>query len=257
MAISSSDIADILNVSKENILAQIKQGVPEDIVTYILDDQAILIVNPKHEQFVKGVLSVIKGFHRRNPLNNKGISKAELIASLGVGEGTSGEKLLELVLADLKKQGLVEQRGKNWAIFGQKVELGQKLERDISLVENHFKNCGMQVPLKSELELLAKKNQISDKDLKQILHYLVKEAKAYKIGEEYIHASIVDACRQKLLQKLVQTRQGLKVSDFRDLVAGNRKICLLLLAQYDNEGVTKRNGDFRAITDKGIKYLKH
>jgi selenocysteine-specific elongation factor len=255
-AVSSTDIADILNVSDGEVLAVIKQGVPQDVFAYVLDDQAILIVNAKHDQFAKSVLAVIKGFHRRNPLSNNGISKAELIASLGVGEGTCGEKLLEYVLADLKKQGLIEQREKNWAISGQKVELGQKLERDISLVENYFKGCGMQVPLKSELENLARKNQISDKDIKQILYYLIKEGRAYKINDEYVHASIVDSCRNKLLQKLAQTKQGLKVSDFRDLVSGNRKICLLLLAQYDNEGVTKRNGDFRVITEAGLKSLE-
>jgi hypothetical protein len=38
---------------------------------------------------------------------------------------------------------------------------------------------------------------------------------------------------------------GITVAEFRDLVGGNRKICLLLLAQYDSERVTKRDGDFR------------
>jgi len=41
--------------------------------------------------------------------------------------------------------------------------------------------------------------------------------------------------------------KGFTVAEFRDLVGGNRKICLLLLAQYDAELLTKRNGDLRII----------
>lgn len=253
-AVSSQDIADILNIAPEEVLSVINKGVPEDIVKYFADSEAILIVKPKHEQFIKSILSVIKGFHRRNPLSDKGISKAELMGTLGVGEGTAAEKLLVLVLADLEKQNLVSRKNKNWTIFGHQVELSEKMKRDMGLIEGYLKSTGMQTPLMSEIETIARKNSISDKDLKQILHFLIKSGRAYKINDDYLHSSVVNSCRQKLLQKLAQTKQGLKVADFRDLVSGNRKICLLLLAQYDNEGVTKRAGDFRVITEKGAKY---
>jgi hypothetical protein len=38
------------------------------------------------------------------------------------------------------------------------------------------------------------------------------------------------------------------VSDFRDLVVGNRKICLLLLARFDEERLTYRTGDLRFLS---------
>jgi hypothetical protein len=41
------------------------------------------------------------------------------------------------------------------------------------------------------------------------------------------------------------------VAGFRDLVSGNRKICLLLYTLFDGEGITERRGDVRVITEKG------
>ena len=89
----------------------------------------------------------------------------------------------------------------------------------------------------------------------QILRHLVSGGKAYFIEGEYIHASVVDRCRAMLLQALAEHGKGLTVAEFRDLVRGNRRICLLLLAIYDGEGVTERQGDLRVLTDKGHEML--
>jgi hypothetical protein len=59
-----------------------------------------------------------------------------------------------------------------------------------------------------------------------------------------------------LLDALAKNPEGLTVAQFRDLVSGNRKICLLLYALFDSEGITERQGDVRVITDKGKKLLK-
>jgi selenocysteine-specific elongation factor len=88
---------------------------------------------------------------------------------------------------------------------------------------------------------------------KQILNYLVKNKKAYYIENTWLHASIVDPIRKTLLKALKQQKSGLTVAQFRDLIGGNRKICLLLYALFDREGITRREGDVRCITEKGRK----
>ncbi|MFH1618014.1 MAG: selenocysteine-specific translation elongation factor [Candidatus Margulisiibacteriota bacterium] len=250
-AISSKDIADILNVPDEEVRKVIKGKGPQDILVL----GSILMARKKHEEFKASVLKVINGYHRRNPLSSDGMNKAELMGVMGITAGANTEKLLDLVLAELCGENKIEKRGSSWAVSGHRVVVGEKLSRDFSLVEDFLKKSGMTTPLLSELDALAKANSISDGDLKQILYHLVKGKKAYFIDGNYIHASIVDGCREKLLRKLAEVKEGLTVAGFRDQVGGNRKICLLLLAQYDTEGVTKRNGDFRIITDKGRKIL--
>jgi selenocysteine-specific elongation factor len=108
----------------------------------------------------------------------------------------------------------------------------------------------MQAPIMAEITQKAGANDITDKEMKKVLAYLVDNKRAYFIDGNYIHAAVVDTCRQKINAALDQTPAGLTVAQFRDLTQGNRKICLLLLQIYDNEGVTRREGDLRVRGNK-------
>jgi hypothetical protein len=57
------------------------------------------------------------------------------------------------------------------------------------------------------------------------------------------------------LRHLVEHDGGISVAEFRDLVDGNRRICLDLLAVYDREGMTRRQGDLRFATDSGRAFI--
>jgi hypothetical protein len=113
----------------------------------------------------------------------------------------------------------------------------------------------MQVPLYANLVQDAVKNKIPEDELKQILKYLIGKGSVYLIDGNYLSAGVVDKVRKKLLQKLIEEKNGITVALFRDLIDGNRKICLLLYALFDSEGLTQRNGDFRVITEKGRQRL--
>ena len=48
----------------------------------------------------------------------------------------------------------------------------------------------------------------------------------------YLFGAQVDVCRTKLLNALRAKPEGLTVAEFRDVVEGNRKICLMLFALF-------------------------
>jgi hypothetical protein len=73
----------------------------------------------------------------------------------------------------------------------------------------------------------------------------------YNIDGNYIHTKVVDKCRKSLVDFLNSRQDGITVAQFRDLVNGNRKICLLLLVQFDREGTTYRDGDLRFLIKQG------
>ena len=108
----------------------------------------------------------------------------------------------------------------------------------------------MNVPLMSELIPASLKKGISENKLNQILVLLTKRERLYNIDGNYIYKDIVNKSRETLIKFLNETNNGITVAQFRDLVNGNRKMCLLLLAQYDREGITHRVGDVRFITEK-------
>jgi hypothetical protein len=109
----------------------------------------------------------------------------------------------------------------------------------------------MKTPLMAELVVAAGRQGIDERSLKQVLAFLVNSGRAYSVEGNYIHASIVDMCRKKLVDALAVTPLGLTVAEFRDLVEGNRKLCLLLYALFDGEKIIERRGDVRVITEKG------
>ena len=103
----------------------------------------------------------------------------------------------------------------------------------------------MQVPLMSVIKEIAQKQGINEKDLKQILNYLTVKGVVYRLGEDVIDRSLVDACRKKLIDRLSNENKGISVAEFRDLVSGNRKSALLMLSIFDNEKLLRREGDLR------------
>ena len=136
------------------------------------------------------------------------------------------------------------------------MEISEVEQNQIYFVEDYFSKSGMHTPLIAELVLSAKKKGIDEKKLHQILTMLSSENKLCRIEEYYIHNSIIDSSRIKLLKYLNSNPDGITVAGFRDLINGNRKICLLLLNYFDTEGITYRDNDFRRITELGKKYLE-
>ncbi|MBI4648643.1 MAG: SelB C-terminal domain-containing protein [Bacteroidia bacterium] len=146
-------------------------------------------------------------------------------------------------------------KGKTWILKDHKIIIPDDVKQQIDRLESKILNYYMQTPLMSELEVHAFENKIPKDKLIQYLKYLVNEGKIYVIEDNYIHANIVDECRIKLLYELYSSGKGITIAGFRDLINGNRKLCLLLMSQYDNEGMVARDNDLRYITEKGKKLL--
>ena len=59
-----------------------------------------------------------------------------------------------------------------------------------------------------------------------------------------------------LLKYLIDQGEGITVAGFRDLIDANRKFCLNLFTLFDAEGFTFRDGNYRKITNSGIKFIE-
>ena len=84
---------------------------------------------------------------------------------------------------------------------------------------------------------------------------LTAQNKLYRTDNSYLHSYVVDESRKKILKFLATNPDGITVAEFRDIVKGNRKICLLMLSIFDKEEIIYRDGDLRKITEKGEKFL--
>ncbi len=245
------EIAEILNLSEAEVRAVVSAELPEDIVRYQSGEDLYLLVKREHDRLRSASLGSIASYHRRHPLEERGRTADELLGIIGLPAEAASEATLGLMLEKLCAEGQVRRAGHTWAGADHRVEIDPTLSASIEFVDGFLQRGKMQTPLMSELKREADKRGLSEREFKEILRYLVKNQRAYFIEDSYLHASVVDGCRRALLADLAKRDAGATVAQFRDLVKGNRRICLLLLAIYDAEGVTRREGDLRVLTGKG------
>lgn len=249
-AITTKQIAFNLNTSQNEIERSLGKKLPKDIVRYPGKVGTILISTDLKEKFRRGIFTAIKDFRKKNPYIDKGASLREIRSSLKIDIGSPSEEVLKELLKYQQKKDNLKEIDKTWMLAGEFEQRDKKMDSHLKFFSEYLKGFNMQTPIQSQLRMEAEKRHLSEKELKQIFSNLASSGEIYRIKDEFIHSSIVDSCRKKLIDELTVRDNGITVADFRDLVGGNRKICLLLLAQYDSEMITKRIGDLRVLVKK-------
>ena len=246
-AVSSKEIAFNLNISPEEIKKNIQGKLPRDILRFDIKDKLVFISKDALQKIRKGVMDIVREFKNENPLSDRGVTLGEITGKLKIEKGSETEDVLKEILNDQVQIGKLYEKDKSWMPADGMSALSREMENHVSFFSEYLKGSGMKTPLMSDLKIQAEKRNLSHRELKQILYYLKKSGQVYRVEDEYIHASIVDSCREKLKEELSRKKEGITVAGFRDLVKGNRKICLLLFAQYDSEKLTRRVGDLRIL----------
>jgi selenocysteine-specific elongation factor len=254
--LSLRDFSNELNSNEEDFDESLISSLPEDISMIKSDDDTYLILKAEKEKIKASVLKNISNFHKRNPFIENGRTFDELISIIDKTSNKLWKDVLKLILSELLSNKKLKKVNNTWANINHSVKLSEDEKEHVRFVENYFRESEMRTPLMSELNLAAKQKGIDEKKTNQILSMLVDKNSLYRVEDNYLHSSIVDACREKLLNFLSENAGGITVAGFRDLVGGNRKICLLMLNLFDTEGVTYREGDLRKITAMGKKTTK-
>lgn len=253
MPIEAYEIARNHNKYVEEISDICKADKFHDIKVYYTQNSIILINKDRDKRFIERIIGNINAFHKRNPLIPNGLSVNELISKLGLSDCNAGSQYCNILMSDLEKFGHIKKSGNTWISLNHEIIIPEQVKLDTLWLEKIINDYNTQAPLISEIKIKAYKRGISEKELKQYLHFLIRTEKVYLIEDEYLGSVIVDKCRTILLNELIKKNAGITVSQFRDLISANRKIVLLLLAQFDSEKIIHRESDFRYITDKGRK----
>lgn len=254
--ISLEYLANVFNKPSEELLNTISSSLPDDIVLFSSRDSIFLQEQKRYIKMRNRITNHLTTYHKNNPLEETGRKFEELMGLFGKERDEELEKYLEILLEEMVNKKILKKVKDTWTLFSHKIEYTDTLIQQIAFIEEFLQSSGMKTPLMSELQPAAKQRGIDEKLLYQILKLLVYRDKAYRIEDNYIHADIINNSRIKLLEALLEKKEGFTVADFRDLVDGNRKICLLMLARFDGEGITLRKGDYRIITEKGKQFLK-
>lgn len=249
-------IMNNLNMPSEDVNRFSPELLPSDIVHFNYEGSVYLILSEQLEKLKNRIFKILENYHKRNPLDEEGRNFEELMGIFGVKRNSAADGIMKCLLNEMVERKILRKVNATWCLYSHNVLLTEEDKKQIKFVESFHKSCGMNVPLKSELITASLKKGISETKLNQILVLLTKRERLYCIDGNYIFKDIVDSSRKKLIEYFLNTsaggnRNGITVAQFRDLINGNRKMCLLLLAQFDREGITVREGDFRYLTEEG------
>ena len=250
-------IANNLNLSEKDLAGFSPELLPSDVIHFESEGSTYLILSVQLAKLKSRIIKILENYHKHNPLDEEGRTFEELMGIFGVNRNSAADGIMKCLLQEMVERKILRKVNATWCMYSHLVSLTEEDKKQIKFVESFHKNCGMNVPLMSELIPAALKKGISETRLNQILVLLSKRERLYSIDGNYIFKNIVDDCRKILLESLINLNSGngdssgITVAQFRDLVNGNRKICLLLLAQFDREGITRREDDLRFLTDKG------
>ncbi|MBT8380119.1 MAG: selenocysteine-specific translation elongation factor [Ignavibacteria bacterium] len=238
-----------------NVTDSVNSSLPDDISLINTKTETYLILSSEKKKIAAEILGSVENFHKQNAMLEKGRTADELSGVVNKYLNDSTEIILKSILSELVTEQKLKQIENTWSLYNHSAKLDDKLEKQVGFIEKYFKNSNMHVPLHAKLVLQAKTKGIDEKRLNQIIKLLTSENKLIKVESTYIHSSIVRNCRKKLLNYFDNHSDGITVAAFRDLIKGNRKICLLLLNLFDSEETTFRDGDLRRITEKGKEQI--
>lgn len=250
-------LAALLNVEEDAVRTVAATALPAT-VSLLSDDRDVFLFQTRLVNAIRNkILNHLETYHKRNPLDAGGRTGEEIRGIFNIQADSDQESLLKIILKEMEKEKLVARIANTWTLFGHRVVLTAEDEKHIEFIEHYLRSSGMKTPLMSEMVPRAYLKGIGENRLRQILRLLSNRRQAYNIDGNFIHKIIVDRCRHDLLKYLNNSERGITIAEFRDLVQGNRKICLLLMSLYDSEGIVIRRDDQRFISDKGRNLLKN
>jgi selenocysteine-specific elongation factor len=212
----------------------------------------VFLADESHEtKLANAVVGSLQHWHQNNPLNERGLEAQELAGKFNIGSKGFDLFFLNQVLEKMFQAGKLKTVGTTFALKDHKVSFDRKAEEQINRVEQMIFDSGMQRSSLRELEALALQNQIRKGQLNSLLQHLVAKNRIYLIGDDVLHASIVDNARKLLLVKLSVSPRGINEKEFRTLIDGTKKGIQLLITLFLKEGIISKQTFYLLITEKG------
>ena len=252
-AVPLTYLTEISNTPDKKLREIIHKSFPEDIETRGVNRELLLVTGSRIDMLKDRIGKLLSLHHKNNPLIKKGKTFEELSGLLNLNKEYDSP-ILNIILKEMSDEGILNQVEGTFAIREEQIALSDEDMKKIHKIDQFVLNSGIKVPLISEIRYFAQDEGIAQKELHDIINHLVENKKIVTIEGSFIHAEIIGKAGKVLLQHF-KRNDTLILSDFRDQLQANRKICLLLLSYFDDKGWTVRKGDFRILSEKGKKLL--
>ena len=250
LPISQKTIAEYLDVNPDELIEVIFQKLPGDIVFYQSDEETILLQKKMNTKYQNKILTGLMDFHAKNPLKNSGRTFKELMGIFGEDQTQETKITLTQILHNLEEKVKLKREGNSWMLASHEVKLDDNLKAMIEQIDELIISKGNNAVDPLDVNDFAYDAGISKKQIMQIVSYLFDNGNIYLLQQKYLHSDLVNKAKKILLEQLAKVTEGIKVSQFRDLLNTNRGTAMILLEFFDSENITLRKGNFRVLTKK-------
>jgi len=254
--LNAVELAERLNFPRDEFIESVIPSLPENTVHYADADGVWLLTRQLNQVLQESIIQALGEFHSGHPLLETGMTAAELGPVLGLQHGSNTRRVLPLILKAMTVAGKLVQRDHTWALATHTVILDPEMCEAVTVSETILRESGMRAVSMAVFREACENRAVSIADEQGALDYLVATGHAYRADGHYLHASVVDRCREILFQLFAECPSGMRPADFRDRIQGNRKVALLLLTLFDSEKLTRRSGEERVLTDTGRAYMQ-
>ncbi|MDP8268404.1 MAG: selenocysteine-specific translation elongation factor [Candidatus Tenebribacter davisii] len=250
LPISQKTIAEHLDMKPEDLIKVIFQKLPGDIIFYQSAADTILLKKKMNTEYQNKILTGLTDFHHKNPLKNSGRTFKELMGIFGEDQTNETKITLTRILQNLEDKAKLKKVGQTWILQSHEVKLSDELKTKIDKIVKLISSKGDNVVDPVELDDLTSGENISNKQLDQIISYLIDNGTIYSMQQKFLQTDLVEKAKKIVIEYLINNTDGIKVSQLRDLLKTNRGTAMILLEYFDSKGITLRKGNFRFLTRK-------
>ncbi len=239
--------------SEDEIIEAVKSD-KEGMMICSFQNKEFAVTPAYRQQLKKQIIAELSAYHELNPLKESGLRPKELSGKLKL-ETAFENHFLELLLNEISESGELKKHGDTWCLKSHRVKIDKKMQEQLNWLEYTLERLGRQKPTLQELEEKAQREGIKKGTLKMLLNFLSDRGTIYFDGEDALHNSVVNECRQELLRELARQPKGINEKEFRMLIDGSKKLVQVLIGIFTGEGIIEKKTFFLHITDKGRQML--
>jgi len=210
------------------------------VVLFNLTKEVYVIHIGYFNSLKEDILKELKEFHKNYPLK-AGMPKEEIRSKfLSNANSRVGDRFIELLV----EMNYIDKNMEKIHIKGFEIEYNDtQLEIKKELIRLYTSNNFM--PPKREdvyQELKYDKNQVE-----QVLNALISNGDIIQLNSEICLYKSTYKEAQDILINYLNKKETITVAEYRDVLDTNRRVALGLLEYFDQEKITKRDGDIRSL----------
>ncbi|MEN1759219.1 selenocysteine-specific translation elongation factor [Anoxynatronum sibiricum] len=195
-----------------------------------------------YHQIVEDIVNKLSRYHKDNPLR-RGMPKEELKSRVF---GDIRSKTVDRWLEQLEIEEIIKADGKLVALAEFKIKINPIQQNIMNQIESLYLEKPFAPP---RLEEIAGIIKVNEKEVRQVIELMLGQP-LIRINQEMVfHQNSINTAKDIIL-KHFENHSDISPADFRDLLNTSRKFAVALLEYFDQEKLTKRNGDSRILSRK-------